>query len=192
MTQLRYQARIERLPMLALFEARGNAVALADAITAAGLVWPKDQPRFLPDQTGTGVLLLGPARLLVLASAAQEPALADALGRAFAAQPRADLAMVSDMYAVFSVRGPGALDVLRQGAPLDLSPAAFPPGSVAGTELWSVTAIILRSPGPEAAFTLLVDTSLAGYVGDWLAVAMGAPSVLKPGTMASPPRSLSP
>jgi sarcosine oxidase subunit gamma len=100
--------------------------------------------------------------------------------------------MVSDMYAVFSVRGPGALDVLRQGAPLDLSPAAFPPGSVAGTELWSVTAIILRSPGPEAAFTLLVDTSLAGYVGDWLAVAMGAPSVLKPGTMASPPRSLSP
>ncbi|MFY8039955.1 MAG: sarcosine oxidase subunit gamma [Bosea sp. (in: a-proteobacteria)] len=192
MSQLRYQVRIERLTMLALFEARGAAAALAGAITAAGLVWPKAHHRFSPDQTGTGVVLLGPARLLVLAPAAQEPTLVRALDRSFAAQAQADIALVSDMYAVFSVSGPGALDVLRQGAPLDISPAAFPPGSVAGTELWSVTAIILRRPDPEAAFTLLVDTSQAGYVEDWLAVASGAPSVLKPGTMASPPRSLTP
>ncbi len=192
MSQLRYQAKIKRLPMRALFEARGDADALAGAIAAAGLVWPKAHHRFLPDQTGTGVVVLGPARLLVMAPAAEETALAETLGRAFAGQARADVALVSDMHAIFSVSGPGALDVLRQGAPLDLSPPAFPPSSMAGTELWSVTAIILRDPGPEAGFTLLIDTSLAGYIAGWLAVASGAPSALQPGTMTSPPRSLTP
>ncbi|MCU0883647.1 MAG: hypothetical protein MUC44_01665 [Beijerinckiaceae bacterium] len=192
MSQLRYQVAIERRPMAALFEARGQAAALAHALAAAGLSWPQAHHRFEPDETGTGTVLLGPARLLVIAPAAQESALAEALGRAFDGEAMADFELVSDMYAVFSVSGAGALDVLRQGAPLDLSGQVFAPGSVAGTELWSVTAIILRHPGSGTGFTLFVDTSLAGYVADWLAVASGAPPVLKPGTMASPPPALTP
>lgn len=192
MSRLRYEVEIARAPMLALFEARGREPALAAAIAEAGLAWPAERNRFSPDRDGVGVVRIGPARALVIAPIEREKALEGGLTRAFAAQKEADVALVSDMQAVFSVSGPGALDVLRQGAPLDLSPAAFPPGAVAGTELWSVTALILRGQEREPAFTLLVDNSLAGYVEDWLAVASGAPSTARPGVMSHPPRSLTP
>lgn len=192
MSRLRYDVAIARAPMLALFEARGREPALAAAIAAAGLDWPASRNRLGPDRNGASVVRFGPARALAIAPIEREAALGEALARAFDGQKEADVALVSDMHAVFRVSGPGALDVLRQGAPLDLSPAAFPPGAVAGTELWSVTVLILRGPEPEPAFTLLVDNSLAGYVEDWLAVASGAPSAARPGVMSHPPRSLNP
>ena len=192
MSRLRYDVAIARAPMLALFEARGREPALEAGCRAAGLEWPAARNRFAPDAAGAGVARIGPARALAIAPIEREAALEEALARAFAAQLEADVALVSDMHAVFRVSGKGALDVLRQGAPLDLSPGAFPPGAVAGTELWAVTVLILRGPEPEPAFTLLVDNSFAGYVEDWLAVASGAPSALRPGVMSHPPRSLSP
>lgn len=192
MSRLRYDVAISRAPMLALFEARGREPALEAGVRASGLAWPQGRNRFEPDAGGAGAVRIGPARALVIAPIEREAALGEALTRAFAGRPEADVAMVSDMHAVFSVGGPGALDVLRQGAPLDLSPGAFPPGAVAGTELWSVTVLILRGPEPEPRFTLLVDNSFAGYLEDWLAVASGAPSTLRPGVMSHPPRPLNP
>jgi heterotetrameric sarcosine oxidase gamma subunit len=130
--------------------------------------------------------------VLVREAGDQEAALATRLERAFHAVETADVAMVSDMHAGFEVSGAGAEDVLRQGAPLDLSVKVFPPGTIAGTELWAVTAIIDRLAGDEPSFRLLVDMSLAGYIADWLATAAGSTSPNRPGTMQRPPASLRP
>ncbi|MGL4243092.1 MAG: sarcosine oxidase subunit gamma [Beijerinckiaceae bacterium] len=192
MTMTRYDARVSELPMFALFEARGAEKSLAKAIAAAGLKWPKASGAIDGRTKGIEVMRFGPARVLIRADLAREDALGGALDAAFAAAPDADVAMVSDMFRAFRVTGPGAEDVLRQGAPLDLSPAAFPPGSVAATEMWTATVIVSRDGGDTPSFTLMIDNSYAGYLADWLAVANGGAPMASPGVMTNPPRPLSP
>lgn len=191
MSSLRYPVMIRRLPALALFEARGTAAVLESAIAAAGLSWPSGFNR-VSAADGVEVVRFGPKRVLVIATGEREGALAARLEAAFREVETADIALVSDMYVAFEVAGAGAEDVVRQGAPLDLSAGAFPPGAIAGTELWAITAIIARIASGEPGFRLLVDISYAGYIADWLATAAGSPSTERPGTMQRPPASLRP
>jgi heterotetrameric sarcosine oxidase gamma subunit len=192
MTGLRYPVEIRRLPLFAAFEMRGREPALRRAVADAGLPWPARLHRIARDASGHELVRFGPTRVLARGPIDGEEALAERLEAAFAAEPEADVALVSDMLAAFHVGGLRAEDVLRQGAPLDLSPESFPPGAATGTELWSVTAIIMRGPDAGAGFTLLVDNSHAGYIEDWLAVASGAPSRLLPGVMSNRPPALQP
>jgi heterotetrameric sarcosine oxidase gamma subunit len=192
MTALRYPVAIHRLPLHGAFEMRGREPALQRGIAAAGLPWPSRLHQLERGAAGQDLIRLGPTRVLARCPLADEQALADRLAAAFAAEPEADVALVSDMFTGFAVSGSGAGDVLRQGAPLDLSLERFPPGSATGTELWSITAIIIRGPNGDDGFTILVDSAHAGYIDDWLAVASGAPSCLLPGVMSNPPPSLQP
>jgi sarcosine oxidase, subunit gamma len=190
MTGSRYAARITVLPMAALFEARGSQQGLATALQAAGLPWPTVSGVADGSAAGARVTRFGPARVLIRAEPANELALGRTLESTFAGVPDADVAMVSDMYRAFRIAGTGAEDVLRQGAPLDLSLASFPVGSVVATEIWAVNAIISRDEADETVFTMLVDNSHADYISDWLAVANGGSSAAAPGVMTNPPPPL--
>jgi heterotetrameric sarcosine oxidase gamma subunit len=191
MTKPRYVATVSRLPRLALFEARGRAEALEPALRMAGLPWPA---RFnaLAMEEGVEVARIGPKRVLILAPAEQEADLLTRLEQAFSATFAADFVMLSDSFAAFSIEGSDAEPILRQGAPLNLSSPVFPPGAIAGTELWAITALIARSPSQEGAFRVLVEASYAGYIETWLACANGLTSPHRPGTMVRPPASLKP
>jgi sarcosine oxidase subunit gamma len=188
----RYAVAVDRAPMAAAFEARGREAALAAALARAGLDWPAALHVAAVDGAGREVVRLGPTRALVLAPLDQEAALGARLEAAFADEPDADVAPMSDAFAAFVVSGPEAEDVLSQGAALDLHPSAFPPGRFTGTELWSVTALVGRGDGAPGAFRLLVDRAFAGYVEDWLAVAAGASPRARPATMIRPPARIRP
>lgn len=191
MTTPRYAATISRLPRLALFEARGRAEALEAALRMAGLPWPATF-NTIAAQDAVEVARIGPKRVLIMAPAEQEDGLLAALERAFSANIAADFVMLSDSFAAFSVDGDDAEPILRQGAPLNLSIQAFPPGAIAGTELWATTALIARSPTQHPSFHVLVEASYAGYIESWLACANGMASPNRPGTMIRPPASLNP
>jgi sarcosine oxidase subunit gamma len=190
MTGRRYDATVTALPMFAIFEARGQEDSLAKALAAAGLTWPQTSGVIDGRTDGVEIMRFGPGRVLIRSDLAREAALGKALETAFAAVPDADVAAVSDIYRAFRIAGKGAEDVLRQGAPLDLSEAAFPQGCAAATELWAVTAIISRDTVANPSFTVLVDNSHAGYIADWLAIANGGAPQAAPGVMTNPPRAL--
>lgn len=186
----RYEAEIAPLPLAATFEARGPEDRLALAASAAGLPWPERLHRIARDASGVGVARLGPTRILIRADIAREAELERRLTEAFSAVSDADFALLSDTYAGFLVSGPGAVDILRQGAPFDIGGASFSPGSATGTELWGVTVVVMRPADPPHGFAVLVDNSFAGYIGNWLAAASGAEPIERPGVMTNPPRPL--
>ena len=173
MTGPRYDARITRLPMEALFEARGPADELERACRSARLDWPQAPHRCMRDARGAGLVRLGHKRVLIRAPIADEASLGAALDAAFAREVTANCARASDMYALLRVAGPRAVDVLRQGAPLDLSAAAFPDGAATGTRLWEATVMIERVGAAPPAFDILVEASFADYLELWLRCAAG-------------------
>ena len=192
MSGTRYPVTLTHLPMAALFEARGGEAGLAQGLANAGFAMPASRNRIEQDVSGVELIRLGPERVLLLADMAQENALAARLQAEFIPVADADVAMVSDMFAGFALEGPGAEDVLRQGAPLDLSPSRFPVGMATGTELWSTSILLIRRADAVPLFHIFVERSYAGYLADWLAVAMGGTTVEQPGVMRSPPASLRP
>jgi heterotetrameric sarcosine oxidase gamma subunit len=188
----RYDTVLRKLPMLAAFDCRGREAGLADGLGRAGIAMPASRNRLETGAAGIEVIRLGPSRVMVLASAESEGALNARLTDAFTTVDTADFALVSDMFVTFELSGRGGEDVLRQGAPLDLSPVAFPPGTATGTELWTVGIILIRPPDRPETFRMIVDYSYAGYIEDWLTVAAGGEPVLRPGVMIAPPPSLRP
>lgn len=80
--------------------------------------------------------------------------------------PEADLAShaalvdQSDAWAHLVLDGPATRDVLARWVPMDLSPAACPPGSARRTLLGHMPALILHEGGDR--FELLVFRSMAG------------------------------
>jgi heterotetrameric sarcosine oxidase gamma subunit len=192
MTARRYDVQRERLPMQAVFEARGSALALDAALRRAGMALPDRLHRSANAPEGARCFRLGPRRAIVLAPPAAENALDRRLSQAFVQEPEADYALVSDMLMTFWLTGAGAEDVLRQGAPLDLAAEVFPPGFGTGTELWGTTVILIREAAPDHSFLIIVERSFAGYIEDWLEVAAGGTSTQKPATMLRPPTSWQP
>lgn len=178
--------------MMALFEARGSAVGLGQAFSACDLALPQSGQQVVSRSNGCTVLRLGPRRAFILSEASSEAALGDMLDAAFAAVPDADVVLVSDMFTTLEITGEGALDVLAQGAPLDISEAAFPAGSGTGTELWGTTVVLTRHHSAEPSFQIIVERSYAGFIEDWLIVASGGISTLNPGVMTAPPPSWKP
>lgn len=191
MTKPRYAATVSRLSRLALFEARGRPDGLKAVISDADLPWPAEFNR-IAAAGGVDVARIGPKRVLIMASAELEKGLATRMEQAFSATLTADFAMLSDSFVTFSIDGADAEQLLRQGAPIDLALPVFPPGAIAGTELWATSVFIARMGQGEPGFRLLIEESYADYIENWLAVANGIPSANKPGTMMRPPASLKP
>ncbi|MEM6489992.1 MAG: sarcosine oxidase subunit gamma family protein [Pseudomonadota bacterium] len=75
---------------------------------------------------------------------------------------------VSSARAMFRLSGPGVREVLAKGAPVDLRPAAFPPGTARRTHLGQVAVGFWLMPAGGERFTLICFRSVASYVEAWL------------------------
>lgn len=106
-------------------------------------------------------LRLGPDEWLLLAEdGAAPPRVA----------PPASLVDIAHRHRAFAVEGPGAALLLAEGCPLDLDPAAFPPGACTRT-LFGKVEILLWRRGPDA-FEIEVARSLAAPLRALLAEAL--------------------
>ena len=76
---------------------------------------------------------------------------------------------VSDARAVFRLEGQGVREVLAKGAPVDLAPVAFPPGSIRRTRLGQVAAALWMCDAQTA--ELVCFRSVAEYVEAFLQTA---------------------
>jgi heterotetrameric sarcosine oxidase gamma subunit len=192
MTGKRYDASLDILPMQTLFSIHGSEAGIIAGLTHAGIKMPIARHKVLRDGSGIEVMRLGPKRVLLLAQPEAEPELGIRIEAAFETVADADFALISDMFVTFKLSGPGSEDVLKQGAPIDLSSQRFPADMATGTELWSSSVILIRSPGDLTSFRIIVERSFSGYIEDWLLTATGSPTSLRPGVMISPPMSLHP
>jgi heterotetrameric sarcosine oxidase gamma subunit len=192
MTGTRYDATLVRLPMQALFDIRGSEAGMTGALAKAGLEMPVARNVVQRDVAGIQIIRLGPKRVIVLAPPEAESELNLRLESAFVSAVDADFALVSDMFISFELSGPGSEDVLRQGAPLDLSSQRFPADMATGTELWAASVVLIRASVDPARFRIIVERFYAGYIENWLTTAMGRTSDLLPGVMIAPPASLRP
>ena len=111
------------------------------------------------------VLWLGPDEWLAVGppGADLEPRL-----RAAAGAGSASVVDVSAGRTTILVTGARAADLLAHGCALDLHPARFPVGSCAQT-LLARAQVVLVAIGDEPSYWLLVRSSFAGYLADWLA-----------------------
>jgi sarcosine oxidase subunit gamma len=143
------ETRLRPLPGRARFILRGDAAALP-AIGAGFGVTPPDAPLASAVAGGRAALWLGPDEWLLLAEGGAPPP---------PAAPGASLIDISHRHLAYALEGPAAAPALNEGCPLDLDPAAFPPGACTRT-LFGKVEILLWRRG-EAAFEIEVARSFA-------------------------------
>jgi methylglutamate dehydrogenase subunit D len=112
----------------------------------------------------------GPGTWLALSAVEPEThaqRLREALG------PLASVADQSGAYVILRLSGPGARTLLQRGAPIDLHPQAFAPGSAAVTVIAHV-GVILRQLDATPTYELAVFRSYAVSLQRWLDAALSA------------------
>ncbi|MGF1502209.1 MAG: sarcosine oxidase subunit gamma [Paracoccaceae bacterium] len=119
---------------------------------------------------GRGAVWMAPDELLILVPYS--------LAGESAARLDADLAGlfatavdVSDARTVLALSGPDVAETLAKGAPMDLSPDAFPPGAARRTHLAEIAIGLWRRS--EAEWEIVTFRSVSRHLFDWL-VASGA------------------
>lgn len=75
---------------------------------------------------------------------------------------------VSAQRTTLLVAGPRARDLLAHGCALDLHPRAFGTGRCAQTSLGRTQVVLVARDEPRGGFWVLVRSSFAGYLTDWL------------------------
>lgn len=141
----------------------------ADDVARALDLPPVDGPRWSGDAR-LALIGTGPGTWLALSTGAPEThaaRLAEALG------PLASIADQSGGYAILRLSGPGARTVLQRGAPIDLHPQAFAPGSAAVTVIAHIGAI-LRQLDEAPTYEVAVFRSYAASFRRWLDAAVAA------------------
>ncbi|MEU9012617.1 sarcosine oxidase subunit gamma family protein [Streptomyces sp. NPDC048479] len=160
--------RLAELPFLAQVNVRldpkGQA---ADAVgLALGLQLPIE-PDTVVHAADRAAIWLGPDEWLVVGPPGSQSGLEDQI-RAAAGDEPASVTDVSAQRTTLLVTGPRARDLLAHGCPLDLHPRAFGPGRCAQTTLARAQVVLVARDEPRAGFWLLVRSSFAGYLADWL------------------------
>ena len=125
-----------------------------------------------PQWSSHGELALlgsGPGTWLALADGAADHAtrLRAALGQL------ASVADQSGAYVILRISGPEARTVLQRGAPVDLHPTAFGPGSVAVTVIAHI-GVVIRQLDETPAYEVAVFRSYAASFRHWLDQAVAA------------------
>lgn len=164
----------QTLAPAARFILQGGPAAREAAGIAFGVPLP-DQPCQANTLDGRSALWLGPDEWLLLAPAAEAESMAAGLDAALAdvAHSRVD---VSHRQVTLQLCGPYAAAILNSGCPLDLDPAAFPPGMCTRT-LFGKAAIVLWRTGATE-FRIEVWRSFTAYVLGYLA--QSAPDFIPP------------
>ncbi|MFG3203668.1 sarcosine oxidase subunit gamma [Streptomyces sp. NPDC048192] len=160
--------RLVELPFLAQVNVRLDAKGpAADAVgLALGLQLPLEPDTVVHAGNVTAVWL-GPDEWLVVGRPGTERDLEGRI-RAAAGDEPVSVTDVSAQRTTLLVAGPRARDLLAHGCSLDLHPRAFGPGRCAQTTLARTQVVLVARDEPRAGFWVLVRSSFAGYLADWL------------------------
>lgn len=109
----------------------------------------------------------GPEEWLVTSTARAGAELEAAL-RDVIAEHRGAAVDVSAQRTTVRLRGAHARDVLAKGCSLDLHPSVFGRGAVAATMLGLAAVVLIPLDDNGTDYRILVRSSFAGYVADWL------------------------
>ncbi|MFD9722201.1 sarcosine oxidase subunit gamma [Streptomyces sp. NPDC059072] len=160
--------RLAEVPFLAQMNVRLDAKGpAADAVgVALGLQLPLEPGTAVRAGDSTAVWL-GPDEWLVVGRPGTQRDLESRIRSAVGDEP-VSVTDVSAQRTTLLVSGPRARDLLSHGCPLDLHPRAFGPGRCAQTTLARTQVILVARDEPRAGFWVLVRSSFAGYLTDWL------------------------
>ncbi|MFE2164420.1 sarcosine oxidase subunit gamma [Streptomyces sp. NPDC059447] len=160
--------RLAEVPFLAQTNVRLDAKGpAADAIGVALGVQPPLEPGTAVRAGDSRVVWLGPDEWLVVGRPGTQRDLQSRIRSAAGDEP-VSVTDVSAQRTTVLVSGPRARDLLSHGCPLDLHPRAFGPGRAAQTTLARTQVILVARDEPRAGFWVLVRSSFAGYLTDWL------------------------
>lgn len=162
-------ATITEQPARGMITLRGDlaAVAVKNAATGvAGVDMPDRRECHIVDQRG--IAWMSPDELLVMVPHDEVASAVNTMTETLAGL-HSLVVDVSDARALFRIEGSGAREVLAKLCPVDLSPAAFGPGTIRRTRLGQVSAAFWMVEG--GAFELVCFRSLAQYVFDLLKTA---------------------
>ncbi|MFG3019552.1 sarcosine oxidase subunit gamma [Streptomyces sp. NPDC048254] len=160
--------RLAELPFLAQVNVRLDAKSpAADAVgLALGLQLPLEPDTVVHAGEVTAVWL-GPDEWLVVGRPGTERDLESRIRTAAGDEPLA-ATDVSAQRTTLLVGGPRARDLLAHGCALDLHPRAFGPGRCAQTTLARTQVVLVARDETRAGFWVLVRSSFAGYLVDWV------------------------
>ncbi|MET7617981.1 sarcosine oxidase subunit gamma family protein [Streptomyces sp. NPDC005408] len=160
--------RLAELPFLTQLNVRLDPKGpAADAVgLALGLQLPLE-PNTVVRAGHLVALWLGPDEWLVVGPPGTGPGLENQIREAAGDEP-ASVTDVSAQRTTVLVTGPRARDLLAHGCPLDLHPRSFGPGRSAQTTLARAQIVLVARDEPRAGFWVLVRSSFAGYLADWL------------------------
>ncbi|MBZ3905919.1 MULTISPECIES: sarcosine oxidase subunit gamma [Streptomyces] len=160
--------RLAELPFLTQLDVRLDAKgAAADAVgLALGLPLPLE-PDTVARAGELTALWLGPDEWLLVGPPGGERELESRIREAAGEEP-VSVTDVSAQRTTVLVAGTGARDLLAHGCALDLHPRAFGSGRCAQTTLARTQVVLVAREGLGAGFWILVRSSFAGYLADWL------------------------
>ncbi|MEU9347112.1 sarcosine oxidase subunit gamma family protein [Streptomyces sp. NPDC048278] len=162
--------RLAELPFLAQVNVRLDAKSpAADAVgLALGVQLPLEPDTVVHAGEVTAVWL-GPDEWLVVGRPGTERELESRIRTAAGdAEAAVTVTDVSAQRTTLLVGGPRARDLLAHGCALDLHPRAFGPGRCAQTTLARTQVVLVARDETRAGFWVLVRSSFAGYLVDWL------------------------
>ena len=154
-----YQATIKKQGLLAIFDIKGDASAVAKRLSKLGFSLPKNK-NTAAEKNGQHLCWIGETQWLLLAPAEKEAQLLDSL---VPHDPALDcrVVLVSDAYSFFSVRGNQADDILAIASPLDIRRINFPDNAASYTELFGIRGLVLRR---QNGYSIAVERSYADMV----------------------------
>jgi sarcosine oxidase, subunit gamma len=174
-------------PFVAMIDVRlGTAGPEAAAYLGVGL--PAVPHSWAPAGTGRAVWL-GPGEWL-LTSTTEAPEAFETRVRAAVLPLGGTATDVSAQRIGLRMTGPRARDVLAKGCSIDLHPRVFRRGSSAQTTLGQAGVVLLALSDAGDDYVVLVRSSFAGYLADWLLDA--ASSSPPPRRLADPPPGVPP
>jgi sarcosine oxidase subunit gamma len=160
--------RLAELPFLAQVNVRLDAKgAAADAVGLALDLQLPLEPNTVVRNGELTALWLGPDEWLLVGPPGIQRELERRI-RAAAGDEPVSVTDVSAQRTTLLVTGPRARDLLAHGCPLDLHPRVFGPGRCAQTTLARTQVVLVARDDPRAGFWVLVRSSFAGYLTDWL------------------------
>ncbi|WP_019806748.1 sarcosine oxidase subunit gamma [Saccharomonospora halophila] len=134
--------------------------------TALGVL-PPHQPGEVAVAGELAVLWLGPDEWLVLAPEGESERLQDVLRTAIGDE-FGSVTDVSGKRTVLEISGPDTRDLLAKGCAVDLHPRAFGRDRCASTMLARAQVVLVCRDVDTPVFRVLVRSSFARYLADWL------------------------
>jgi sarcosine oxidase, subunit gamma len=160
--------RLAELPFLTQLNVRLDAKgAAADAVGLALDLHLPLEPNTTVRAEEFTALWLGPDEWLLVGPRAGGGDLESRIRRAAGDEP-VSVTDVSAQRTTLLGAGHRARDLLAHGCSLDLHPRAFGTGRCAQTTLGRAQIVLVARDEPGAGFWVLVRSSFAGYLADWL------------------------